>query len=36
MQAVDLSWDPHQQDWFNVYGEEDRAAESGVIGPAGA
>ena len=26
MQAVDLSWDPHQQDWFNVYGEEDRAA----------
>jgi predicted CXXCH cytochrome family protein len=23
-QATELAWDPHQQDWFDVYGNEDR------------
>ncbi len=26
LQAMDTAWDPHQKDWFNVYGEEDRYA----------
>lgn len=24
LQAIDLAWDPHKKDWFNVYGDEDR------------
>jgi tetratricopeptide (TPR) repeat protein len=24
LQAVDLAWDPHKKEWFNVYGDEDR------------
>lgn len=24
LHAVDLCWDPHQSQWFNVYGDEDR------------
>ena len=24
LQAMDTSYDPHKQEWFNVYGEEDR------------
>ena len=24
LQAVDLAWDPHKKEWFNVFGDEDR------------
>lgn len=24
LQAVELSWDPHKKEWFNVFGDEDR------------
>jgi tetratricopeptide (TPR) repeat protein len=26
LQAMDVSWDPHRMDWFNVYGDEDRTS----------
>ena len=24
LQAVDMAWDPHKKEWFNVFGDEDR------------
>jgi hypothetical protein len=35
LQTLEASYDPHNNEWFNVYGNEDRKPASGAIDRAG-